>query len=60
MWCIAPKEDANFGCQMEAVLDVHKRPFDSDYSVVCMDETIKQCTREVCAPIKASPGQTER
>ena len=45
---------------MEAVLDVYKRPFDSDYPVVCMDETTKQCTREVRAPIKASPGQTER
>ena len=45
---------------MEAVLDVYKRPFDSDYPVVCMDETTKQCTREVRAPIKASPGQTQR
>ena len=45
---------------MEAVLDVYKRPFDSDCLVVCMDETTKQCTREVRAPIKASPGKTER
>ena len=60
MWCIAPKEDANFVCQMEAVLDVYKRPLDADYPVVCMDETTKQCTREVRAPINASPGQTGR
>jgi transposase len=45
---------------MEAVLDVYKRPFDADHPVVCMDETTKQCTREVRAPIRASPGQTER
>ncbi|ASJ71346.1 IS630 family transposase [Granulosicoccus antarcticus] len=60
MWCIAPKEDAGFVCQMEAVLDVYKRPFDAEYPVVCMDETTKQCTREVQKPIPASPGQSER
>lgn len=60
MWCIAPRNNAEFVCQMEAVLDVYKRPYDPEYPVVCMDETTKQCTLETRKPIKASPGQCER
>jgi len=37
MWCIPPDANAGFVCQMEAVLDVYKRPFDAEYPVVCMD-----------------------
>ena len=45
---------------MEMVLDVYKRPFDSNYPVVCMDESPKQLIAETKTPISGSPGQPER
>jgi len=42
---------------MEMVLDVYKRPLDSRYPVVCMDESPKQLIAETKVPIPASPGQ---
>ena len=60
MWCIPPTENAAFVCQMESVLDTYKRAHDPLNPVICMDETTKQCTQEVRAPIKAKPGTAER
>ena len=60
MWCIPPKENAAFVCQMESVLEVYKRPYDPDYPVVSMDETTVQCVKEVRPGIPAQPGQCER
>ncbi len=40
---------------MEIVLDVYKRPFDSRYPVVCMDESPKQLIAETKTPVQASP-----
>jgi hypothetical protein len=45
---------------MEMVLDVYKRPLDSRYPVVCMDESPKQLIAETQTPIPASPGQPVR
>jgi len=45
---------------MEMVLDVYKRPFDSSYPVVCMDESPKQLIAETKTPISGLPGQPER
>ena len=45
---------------MEMVLDVYKRPLDSRYPVVCMDESPKQLIAETKTPISASPGQPAR
>jgi len=42
---------------MEMVLDVYKRPFDSRYPVVCMDESPKQLIAETITSITASHGQ---
>jgi hypothetical protein len=42
---------------MERVLDVYKRPLDSRYPVVCMDESPKQLIGETRIPIPISPGQ---
>jgi len=42
---------------MEMVLDVYKRPYDLQYPVVCMDESLKQLIAETKAPIPASPGR---
>ena len=45
---------------MEKVLDVYKRPFDSRFPVVCMDESPKQLIGETRTSILASPGQLAR
>ena len=58
MWVIPPEQDAEFVCQMEAVLDVYKCPYDKDYPVVCLDESPKQLVSEVRQSIKQSDGST--
>ncbi len=60
MWCIPAQGSAQFAYHMEQVLEVYKRPVDSQYPIVCMDETSKQCTREVRDPIAPMPGKTQR
>ena len=60
MWCIPPKQDAAFVCAMENVLGVYKRPLDSEFPVVCMDESSVQCVKEVRAPIPMSEGNPAR
>jgi DDE superfamily endonuclease len=60
MWCIPPKEDAAFVCQMEQVLEVYKRPYDPRRPVVCMDEQPKQLIAEARRPLSVEPGKPER
>lgn len=60
MWCIAPQQDAAFVCAMEQVLGVYTRSYDAARPVVCMDETTKQCVREVRTPLAAFPGRPAR
>ena len=38
MWCIPPKQNAEFVANMEDVLEVYSRPYNKKYPVVCMDE----------------------
>jgi hypothetical protein len=38
MWCIPPKQNAEFVANMEDVLSVYRRPFKKTIPVVCMDE----------------------
>lgn len=45
---------------MENVLDVYKRPYDSEYPVVCMDESPRQLIGEVKVPIPSRPGSLEK
>ncbi|VVB94847.1 DDE superfamily endonuclease [uncultured archaeon] len=45
---------------MEKVLDVYKRPYDSQNPVVCMDESPKQLIAETRISIPVSPGQPEK
>ncbi|MEO5366935.1 MAG: IS630 family transposase [Magnetococcus sp. WYHC-3] len=59
-WCTPPKSNAEFVSCMEDVLDVYKRPYDSRFPVVCLDETSKQLISEVRVPVPASPGQPAR
>jgi len=45
---------------MEEVLELYQRPSNPEQPVVNMDETTKQLTQEVIAPLAAEPGQPER
>jgi hypothetical protein len=45
---------------MESVLDIYKRPYNSDFPVVCMDESPKQLIKETRAPILSAPARLER
>jgi hypothetical protein len=60
MWCIPPKQSAEFVCCMEDVLEVYHRPHDAARPVVCMDESVKQLIGEVREPLPPAPGRVER
>lgn len=45
---------------MEDVLDVYKRPYDSNCPLICMDELSKQLIKDVTEAIPAKPGKVER
>ncbi len=45
---------------MEKVLEVYKRPYDSLYPVVCMDESPKQLIGETRQPLPMKPGEPAR
>ena len=59
MWCIPPKQNAEFVCAMEHVLAVYTRPHDAKRPVVCFDEKSKQLVGEICKPIPAAAGRAE-
>ena len=59
-WCIPPKADAAFVCNMEDVLEVYKRPYDPKRPVVCIDEMPKQLLSDTRAALPMQSGQTER
>ena len=60
MWCIPPKQNAEFVCAMENVLETYKRPYDPKNPVMCMDETSKQLVAETRTPRAAGPGKPAR
>jgi len=51
MWCIPPKQNAEFVANMEDVLAVYARQYNEDYPVVCMDEKPFQLLDERYMPI---------
>lgn len=51
MWCIPPKQNADFVANMEDVLKVYSRPYDEKHPVVCMDEKPFQLLDEYLQPI---------
>jgi transposase len=57
---IPPKENAEFVAAMEDVLEVYRRPYNSQRPVVCMDEQSKQLVKETRAIIAAKPGRNQR
>jgi hypothetical protein len=54
MWCIPPKQNAEFVSRMEDVLAVYSRTYDGNYPVVCMDEKPFQLLDERYSPIPMS------
>lgn len=56
MWCIPPKQNAEFVARMEDVLAVYAREYDENHPVVCMDEKPLQLLDERYAPIPMSKG----
>ena len=54
MWCIPPKQNAEFVAHMEDVLSVYARPYDAKNPVICMDEKPYQLLDEEIEPIKMS------
>ena len=51
MWCIPPKQNADFVAHMEDVLEVYSRPYDEKRPVICMDEKPFQLLDEYLEPI---------
>jgi hypothetical protein len=56
-WIIPPEKNSEFVANMERVLDVYKRPYDSDNPVVCMDESPKQLIEQARESIPMKSGQ---
>ena len=44
----------------ERVLDVYRRPYDTNFPVVCMDETPRQLSGETRTPVPQAPDQGDR
>ena len=59
-WDIPPEANAEFVANMEDVLDVYSRPYDSNLPVLCMDEQPVQLVEEVCSPIAAIKDHPKR
>ena len=57
---IPPKENAEFVCQMEDILDLYHEPYDPERPVVCFDEGTKQLIGETRVPIPMKSGQPQR
>ena len=54
MWCIPPKQNAEFVAHMEDVLEVYAHPYDKKKPVICMDEKPFQLLDEYLLPITMS------
>jgi DDE superfamily endonuclease len=60
MWCIPPKQSAEFVYHMEDVLEVYQQPPDPQRPVVCVDETFQQLIGEVREPLPVKTGAVTR
>lgn len=59
-WVIPPKENADFVCAMEDILEVYQRTYSEDEVLVCMDETSKQQVKETRASLLPRTDSTEK
>jgi hypothetical protein len=60
MWCIPPKQSAEFVYHLEDILEVYQRSYDPRRPVVCLDETFKQLIGQTREPLRLRPGSVER
>ena len=60
MWCIPPKENADFVCAMENVLETYHEPYDPAFPKVCMDETSKQLVDKTTLVREVAAWEKER
>jgi DDE superfamily endonuclease len=60
MWCLPPKQSADFVYHRGDGLEVYQQPPDPQRPVVCVDETFQQLIGEVHEPLPAQPGEVER
>jgi transposase len=60
MWCIPPKANAAFVCQMEEVLEVYKCPYDPHRPQICIDEMPQQLLAEKYAPLPLQPDHVPK
>ena len=60
MWCIPPKQSAEFVYHMEDVLAVYQRPLDPGRPLVCMDELLVCLVSERLDPLPIRPGATAK
>lgn len=51
MWCIPPKQDAEFVAHMEDILEVYSREYNENKPVICMDEKPFQLLDDVIEPM---------
>lgn len=59
-WVIPPENDAEFVANMEDVLEIYAKPYDSKVPVLCMDEQPVQLVKEVKTPIAATKKHPKR
>ena len=59
-WVIPPAADAEFVANMENVLEIYEKPYDSSHPVVCMDEQPVQLVKETRPEISATKGHPKR
>lgn len=59
-WVIPPRASAGFVANMEDVLDVYARTYDSMHPVVCVDEGGKQLIGDLREPLPVRPGRVAR
>ena len=59
-WVIPPDHDAEFVANMEEVLEVYEKPYDSSRPVVCMDEQPVQLVKEIRQPQAATKERPRR
>lgn len=51
MWCIPPKQNAEFVAHMEDILEVYSREYNENRPVICMDEKPFQLLDDVIEPM---------
>lgn len=59
-WVIPPKENGAFVADMENIIDTYKKPYNSEYPVVCMDEQPIQLLDDVWQTIPETTSHPKR